>query len=365
MVVKYILRELMTVTDEVKPIYVSLRNFDIKTSYKLWKEILRSQDVRVPLRGVSSQEILWSVKRLFSSLKEKLVIIVLDEVDYMEVPELSQVLYVLRRGNLGKDISLITISVLTDFYSKLDGAAKSTFSPRMIHFPRYNVNQLVEIVRYIASLSLDLSNVDEEVFSYIASKAYRERGGDCRYAIDLLRVGAELAQGMGVRFTVDVLPDAEKMLEEEALGKLMVDLSVHHKILLASILYNMYRGIYPVRITKLYDTYTSLVRRTSFTPLSYTTIKQYLREMEDVGIVVRESRRGKETKGGLTTYVTTTQPGLTSMSFPSSSILLTRSLTSLSSNPLSTSFLTSQSSSTSPFARSSITWISSLLEPFR
>ncbi|RLI81689.1 hypothetical protein DRP04_05575 [Archaeoglobales archaeon] len=184
--------------------------------------------LRVPKRGLSFAE-LWNV--FYSKINGHKVVVVIDEIDkLLKFGKGEDLLYNLTRE---PDICTVGISnVVTLIELITDKRVVSSWNPRKIVFEPYNADQLFDILKYRTQVALYDGVVNDEVLSYIAALA-TQRGGDARYALDLLTVAGDLAMVEGLnKITIDLVHKAVDEVEQEFLRKTVRVLKDPEKILL-------------------------------------------------------------------------------------------------------------------------------------
>jgi len=217
--------------------YTLTSNTDVKTLAKLCESL----GLRVPKRGISFQE-LWDL--FTSSIKGKKVIVVLDEIDRMLKFEKGEhLLYNLTRH---PDICTVGISNIVNVVEMVkDERVLSSWNPRRIVFERYGVEELFDILKYRSSLAFYEGVVSDELLKLISALAVK-RGGDVRYALDLLMVAGDMALVKGSdRIIEDYVREAVNKVEKDFIRRSVRSLRYPEKILLLVVASNP--GISPER----------------------------------------------------------------------------------------------------------------------
>ena len=127
---------------------------------------------------------------LRSELVDRRCVIVLDEVDVLELADLTDLLHQL--CGLPK-ASVICIAASRQLLLKLPDAVKSRFAPRQVLFPRYVPEELVGILQPTVEKALEPGAWTKETIHRIADLAY----GDARRALALLRHAIQRAEEAG------------------------------------------------------------------------------------------------------------------------------------------------------------------------
>ncbi|MCJ7646365.1 AAA family ATPase, partial [bacterium] len=122
-------------------------------------------------------------------VKDRSLILILDEIDFLPQKERSSLLY-----NLSFDkVGLVCISENRDALISLNGRTKSRLQPHLIEFTAYTSAEIEEILHERAFAALAPGSWDPKAVERIARLA----GGDARIAIQTLRNAAEIAEGQG------------------------------------------------------------------------------------------------------------------------------------------------------------------------
>lgn len=198
--VKYTTEQILEVAQEnTIPIQVVYINCKLKrvadTEYRLIAEIARHLGKTIPATGLPTDEV---YNIFFSALdkEEKLLILVLDEIDQLIKKTGDEIIYNLTRINSElkqSQVSLIGISNDLMFANHIDPRVKSSLSEEELIFPPYNALQIQDILRKRCDRAFKKDRIADGVIPKCAAYAAREHG-DARRAIDLLRVAGELAE---------------------------------------------------------------------------------------------------------------------------------------------------------------------------
>lgn len=192
---------------EVNVGYAVAEPYETRTLIKLCYDM----GLDVPsYRGVTMFEV-W--QRFKAHVGSTPTIVVLDEIDKLLKASGENLLYNLTRE---PNISTIGISNVVTVESYIgDKRVLSSWNPRKIVFQPYTMPQLADIIEYRAKKAFVEGAVTREVVEYIASIATK-RGGDARYALDLLMYAGDLADSMRLtRLTCELVDAAVNILEKE------------------------------------------------------------------------------------------------------------------------------------------------------
>ena len=216
--------------------------------------------------------------------------IVLDEADrFMTRDRRSDYLlyHLSRRNNTG----LFLISNRADLLKfRKDKRVISSFEPVKIYFRPYGVKELEGILTQRAIDALSNTYREEavvEAVKLIAARAVK-RGGDARYAIDLLRESIRMAVITGSRKVTEVhVRRACRVIDNEEDVEAIISLSNPHKLLLLTALTTR-------KVGAAYRRYNEVASRYGLVPLTERRLRMILADLEEAGFL-RVMRTGQRT----------------------------------------------------------------------
>jgi cell division control protein 6 len=224
------------------------------------------------------------------------LIIVLDEIDV--VKDLNELIYTLTRANddlKRGGVSLIGISNKISFKNQLDPKTKSAMLQAEVVFPPYNSDQLKEILEQRASIGYNEGACDSSAISLAAAIAARETG-DARYALKLLMYAGEIAdEHKQEMVTYKHVEQARKNVERDLVSEAVATLPEHQQLILYALALLTLKGSKYQKLGddqnhmfmtgELYETYQSICKETKKDKRSSRWCKEYLRELEALGLV--------------------------------------------------------------------------------
>ncbi len=188
------------------------------TEYRILAELIHKLGGSVPSTGLPTDQVYNRFLKLLEESKEKLFIIILDEIDQAVKKISDNFLYNLTRLNSelsNTQIILVGISNDLRFLDSLDPRVRSSLSEEEIVFPPYNALQLQEILNNRAEEAFKKNVVASSAIAKCSAFAAREHG-DARRALDLLRVAGELAERAGdLKITTQHIDDANNKIERD------------------------------------------------------------------------------------------------------------------------------------------------------
>jgi cell division control protein 6 len=137
-----------------------------------------------------------SFKKLFGQVSDRLVeedevlVVALDDVNYLFYDnEASDTLYSLLRAhevNPGARIGVICVSsdLSLDLMDELDGRVQSVFRPEEVFFPKYDIDEIVDILRERVRRGFHEGVIEDTELDRVAELT--AQSGDLRVGIDLL-----------------------------------------------------------------------------------------------------------------------------------------------------------------------------------
>lgn len=207
-------------------------------------------------------------------------IVVLDEAEKFVVrDERSDDLlyYILNRPKTG----LMLISSRMDIYDHIkDPRVRSRFTPRFILFPPYRPEEICAILKDRLELArVPQSSVDEAALRLISALASR-KGGDARYAIDLLRESVRLwiVEGAGGVLSEEHVRAAKEKVELSYMREGFRSLSSAHKLMLLSALKSETVG-------ETYRRFHELAKDCGLPEFSDRRLKEILGELKEMGYI--------------------------------------------------------------------------------
>jgi len=256
---------------------------------------------RIPFTG-------WSTERVYNILRERIddsnrvIVIVLDEIDRLVYKSGDDVLYHLTRINddlANAKISIIGLSNDLKFTEFLDPRVKSALGEEKMVFPPYNAEQLQDILNQRAKLAFEEGVLADGVLPLCAALAAQEHG-DARRALDLLRVAAEIAErNQETTITETQVALAKNRIELDCVSEAMRTLPTQSKLVLMGIFMNEEQGNVRLTTGDVYETYSALCRHTGIAILTQRRITDLISELDMLGLIharVKSFGRGGRTK---------------------------------------------------------------------
>ncbi len=293
--VKYVIKELEKVGKElqrrVEGIYVNCEM--VNTRYRVLATLVNclvggDRGARgVPMTGWPTDAVYDCFLRSLDST-ERVVVIVMDEVDRLVAKNGDDVLYDLTRINSelrSTKVSVIGISNDARFTTYLDPRVKSSLGEEEIVFPPYNAIQLKDILEQRASEAFNPRVLGEGVIQLCAAHAAREHG-DARRALDLLRVAGELAERDNTGMvTVEHVRRAYEKVEQDKMMELIRTLPSQSKLVLYSVLLLTEKGRNRITTGEVYEAYRRICRSGGVDVLTPRRVSDLISELDMLGVI--------------------------------------------------------------------------------
>ena len=288
-------------------VYVHVNARRERTEYMILNKILSALQTGIPLRGLSTQELL-SIILEFIETNNLYLLITLDELGVFLKRRGEELLYLLSRTvddqlNAQQRVSLIGISRSPLFGYILDPSTWSTLQKNLIQFNRYNSLQLRDILNYRIKEAVLDGAVPESTIDLITDIA--GTSGDARYALSLLYHAGKAADEKGVlRILPEFVRSAKAFSTPEIRREVLLDLSLHQKFLLLAVcrLLKPSEDAY-VKTGELEARYRLVCEENGQTPRAHTQIWTYIQDLVGLGILSSKlsgiGQRGKTTLIGL------------------------------------------------------------------
>ncbi len=285
-VTKYVLRRLeRKASERVAYAYVNCRQNN--TNYRVLAELVRALGRPVPFTGLSTAEVL---RRFVEALERsrRVMIVVLDEVDYLVKSSGDGVLYYLTRLNADLSSSKLSVVGVTNdlrFTEYLDPRVKSSLGEEELVFPPYTSSELEDILRMRAREAFYPGVLEEGVIPLCAAMAAKQNG-DCRLALDLLLKAAEIAERDGrSKVTEDDVRRAQREIERNLAIDVIRSMPLHVKLVLLAVYFMQREGYRNITTGELYNKYRELARRISVDPVTQRRVSEIINELDMLGLV--------------------------------------------------------------------------------
>jgi len=301
---QHVANELVRRTKESKILRIEYLNCKLKkvadTEYRILAELIKKLGGSVPATGLPTDQVYLRFLEILENSEEKLLILVLDEIDQAVKKISDNFLYNLTRLNseLNKtQIIIVGISNDLRFLDGLDPRVRSSLSEEELVFPPYNAIQLQEILKKRAENSFKSKVVSEGVIAKCAAFAAREHG-DARRALDLLRVAGEIAEReASSKIKIKHIDHANNKIERDKILDIIETEPKQFQIVLYAIFQLIKKTKAPVFTGDIYSYYQELCKKIKIDILTQRRISDILAEFDMLGLinarVISKGRQGR------------------------------------------------------------------------
>jgi len=291
-VTKYVLSQIAAVAKEknlnIQIIYLNCKLKRVAdTEYRLFVQLARELGKEIPATGLPTDEVYKIFLKHIDS-DNKLIILVLDEIDQLIKKAGDEILYNLTRINSElKNVELTVIGISNDllFMDEVDPRVKSSLSEEELVFPPYNAIQIQDILRERSTIAFRPDIVKEGVIEKCAAYAAREHG-DARRALELLRVAGELAERKNKQIiTIEDIDEAEEKIERDKVLDIVHTQPKQFQLTLLSIfdVCNLSAG--PMFTGDIYEVYKTFCSKVALKPLTQRRVSDIIAELDMLGII--------------------------------------------------------------------------------
>jgi len=272
----------------------------------------------VPMTG-------WPTDRVYSTFfeavdyHERVVVIMLDEIDKLVEKSGDDTLYNLSRMNSELDRSRISIMGISNdlkFTDFLDPRVKSSLGEEEIVFPPYDANQLRDILQHRADIAFKQEALTDDVIPLCAAFAAQEHG-DARRALDLLRTAGELAERSQAEIVAEKhVRQAQDKIELDRVVEVVRTLPTQSKIVLFAVILLEKNGVHNINTGEVFNIYKRLCEEIDADVLTQRRVTDLISELDMLGIVnavvVSKGRYGRTKEMSLSVPVEETEAVLLS-----------------------------------------------------
>lgn len=226
------------------------------------------------------------------------VLIVLDEVDHIQDDSL---LYKLPRARSNSDISNVKLGVIgisndLDFRNQLSSKVRSSLCEKEVSFSAYDAEELRLVLEQRESVAFKDDVLENGVIAMCAAYGAKD-SGDARQALDLLLEAGDLARERNDASVTEAhVREARQRLQTDQVVEGIRNYSDHGQFVLYALTVLGKRDETPARTKDVLKTYKQIVTEEGLDPVSERSVRDYLRELEQLGII--SSTEYNKGKGG-------------------------------------------------------------------
>ncbi|MCU4744545.1 orc1/cdc6 family replication initiation protein [Halobacteria archaeon AArc-m2/3/4] len=226
------------------------------------------------------------------------ILIVLDEVDHIRDDSL---LYKLPRARSNGDVTTARLGVIgisndLNFRNQLSSKVRSSLCEKEVSFSAYDANELCEVLRQREAVAFEDDVLDDGVIEMCAAYGAKD-SGDARQALDLLLESGDIAREMNTELVTEGhVREARERLQTDQIIEGISNYSMHGQLVLWALTILAEQGETPARTRDVREPYEVLCEREGTDPVSDRAVREYLAELETLGIT--SSTQVNRGKGG-------------------------------------------------------------------
>ena len=302
--VQHVASELSKRAKDSKVLRIEYINCKLKkvadTEYRIFAELIKKLGGEVPSTGLPTDQVYRKFLEIIEKSPEKLLIIVLDEIDQAVKKISDDFLYNLMRLNSelnNTQIIIVGISNDVKFLEMIDPRVKSSLSEEEMVFSPYNALQLQDILRKRAYEAFKPEIVTEGVIAKCAAYAAREHG-DARRALDLLRVAGEIAErASSSKIEIKHIDEANDKIERDKILSIIESAPKQFHLVLYSIIDLSKDNKEGIFTGDVFNNYDNLCKKCNVEVLTQRRVSDILAELDMLGLinarVISKGRQGR------------------------------------------------------------------------
>jgi cell division control protein 6 len=271
----------------VKYVHVNCRKE--RTSYKVLVKLIQLIDNRFPKRGYSSQDLL-DILIEFLYRYDLHILIGLDELSYL-INKHEDLIYSLTRINddtLKHDQRLSIIGIVRDIscLNNLDNSTMSTLQRNIINFKNYSKNEIFDILKYRAEISLKKNVASDKLLEIISDITFSS--GDVRTGLNILWRSCKIAESRELRYvnTECIRLGSQDLLPFSTLDTLEF-MNPQKRIFFLAIIKALNNNKqFEISFNEALKTYEMLCENIGLKARSHSQVWNYLQEFKRENIVV-------------------------------------------------------------------------------
>lgn len=271
--------------------YVHINCRKERTSYKVLIKIVLALNNNFPKRGYSPQDLLDIIVDIVNSQNLHLLI-VLDELSYL-INKGGDLIYSLTRINddsfyTQQHLSIIGIARDISCLSNLDISTMSTLQRNIIHFKKYNRDQLYEILKYRASISLKENVISDKLIEIVSDLVYQS--GDIRYGLNLLWKATIISENQNLKYiTMECIRLANQDIVPFSTLDVLKVIPIQKGIFLLAIVTALKKsGSIQVSVLEITNSYLIICENLGIQPRSHSQLWNYLQEFKREYLITME-----------------------------------------------------------------------------
>ena len=271
--------------------YVHINCRKERTSYKVLIKIVRVLNKNFPKRGYSPQDLLDIIVDSINNQSLQLLI-VLDELGYL-INKGGDLIYSLTRinddsFNARQCISIIGIARDISCLNSLDVSTMSTLQRNIIKFNDYTKEQLYDILKYRAEISLKENTISNKLIETISDLVYQS--GDIRYGLNLLWKSSKIAESQDLKYiTMECVRLGNQDIVPFSTLDVLKYMTLQKVIFLLAIIKALKKsGKIQISSLVITNSYLILCENLGIQPRSYSQLWNYLQDFKRENLITVE-----------------------------------------------------------------------------
>ena len=269
--------------------YVHINCRKERTSYKVLISIIQSMDKRFPKRGYSSQDLL-DIIIDFLYRHDLHILIVLDELSYL-INKHEDLIYSLTRINddtLKGDRRISLIGIVRDIscLNNLDNSTMSTLQRNIIKFNKYSKDQIFDILKYRAGISLKKNVLSDKLIEMISAITFNTN--DVRYGLNIIWRACKIAESKCLKYiTAECIRLGNQDLFSFSVLDILKYMNSQKLIFLLAIIKALKKSDdIEISFIEVLKTYDIVCENIGLKPRSHSQLWNYLQELKRENIVI-------------------------------------------------------------------------------
>lgn len=273
--------------------YVHINCRKERTSYNVLIKIVQALNNNFPKRGYSPQDLLDIIVDSINNQNLQLLI-VLDELGYL-INKGGDLIYSLTRinddsYNARLSISIIGIARNISCLSNLDESTMSTLQRNIIKFNDYTKEQLYDILKYRAEISLKENSISNKLIITISDLVYQS--GDIRYGLNLLWKSSKIAESQDLKYiTMECVRLGNQDIVPFSTLDVLKYMTLQKVIFLLAIIKALKKsGKIQISSLVITNSYLILCENLGIQPRSYSQLWNYLQDFKRENLITIEMK---------------------------------------------------------------------------
>ena len=241
----------------------------------------------MPSRGYSTSAY---YDAIFAQINQRNInpIIIFDDISYIKDPSVIHILSnAQERMSIKSDLNITVIGITWDngWFNSLDDKIIASWAPRVISFPNYTYEQIIQILEERKDAFYP-NVLDDNVIPTIAATVAQE-DGDIRKAIGLLQACGEYADLHDLKQVTSAgISVVYQGRTADALLKAISSLKRSHRLVLAGIVKSsIIHGQNEIKTKDVLDTYQKFCKSQSLRPVGQSRLSTIITDLHHMGII--------------------------------------------------------------------------------